>query len=201
MIVTEKKQFDEVLKGVGNAQSVFIVACGSCATKTCTADEKSVAAMKELLEKSGKKVTGSATLESGCDIRIAKRDLSKNEAFSASEAVVILACGAGSQAVEKITDKLIVPALNSKFIGTTERIGIYQKFCGACGVSCLLVETEGICPKARCAKSLVNGPCGGFINGKCETDQTKDCAWVLIFEKLKKNNKLDKFLKQYIKPQ
>jgi len=200
MIVTEKKQQDEVLKGLGETQSVFIVACGSCAAKTGTADEKSVAEMKEFLERNGKKVTGSFTLESSCDIRIAKKDLSKNEAFNNAQAVVMLSCGAGSQAVEKITDKLIVPALNSKYIGTTERIGHYQKFCGACGVSCILVETEGICPKARCAKSLVNGPCGGFVNGKCETDQTKDCAWALIYEKLKKNGKTNKFLKQYIEP-
>jgi hypothetical protein len=51
-----------------------------------------------------------------------------------------------------------------------------------------------------CAKGFVNGPCGGFVNGKCETDKTKDCFWVLIYKKLKSNGKLGEFLNHYVEP-
>jgi hypothetical protein len=155
--------------------------------------------MKEFLEKNGKRVLGSAILDSACDMRLAKRDLAKNQAFQEASAIVMLSCGAGNQSVEQISGKNVVPALDSKYVGSTERIGVYRQFCSICG-TCMLVETEGICPRTRCAKGLLNGPCGSFVNGKCETDQTKDCVWVLIFEKLKKSGKLQKFQDSYIKP-
>ena len=199
MIITELKPLEEILNGLQEAESLFIVGCGSCATKCGTGDEKAVASMKETLEKNGKKVLGSFILDTACDMRLVKRDLMKNEQFLQADAIVMLACGAGSQAVAKVSEKTIIPALNSNFIGSTERIGIYKNFCSICG-NCILIETQGICPRTRCPKGLVNGPCGGFVDGKCETDQTKDCAWVLIYEKLKKNGKLEKFLTQYIPP-
>ncbi|MCL2389990.1 MAG: methylenetetrahydrofolate reductase C-terminal domain-containing protein [Endomicrobia bacterium] len=199
MIITVKKPLDEILKSVSGANTLFIVSCGSCAAKCGTGDQKAVSELKEFLEKNGKTVLGNTELESACDMRLAKKDLLKNECFQKADAVIMLSCGAGSQSVEKISEKVIIPALNSRYVGSTERIGVYKKFCGICG-ECILIETQGICPRTRCPKSLVNGPCGGFVNGKCETDQTKDCAWVLIYEKLKKNGKLDKFLKQYIQP-
>jgi len=43
-----------------------------------------------------------------------------------------------------------------------------------------------------CAKSLVNGPCGGYKDGKCETSRERDCAWVKIYERLSKQGKLDR---------
>ena len=53
---------------------------------------------------------------------------------------------------------------------------------------CVLAETGGICPVVRCSKSLMNGPCGGSHEGKCEvTGPNKeeiDCAWQLIHDKL-----------------
>ncbi|AKL98594.1 methylenetetrahydrofolate reductase C-terminal domain-containing protein [Endomicrobium proavitum] len=199
MIITEKKQQAEILESVGGATTIFIVGCGSCASKCATGDQKAIDNIKALLEKNNKKVLGSFILDSACDMRLAKKDLIKNDAFNKADAVLTLTCGAGSQSVEKVSKKIIIPALNSDYVGSTERIGVYQKFCSICG-SCILVETQGICPRTRCPKSLVNGPCGGFVNGKCETDQTKDCAWVLIFEKLKQNGKLEKFLNNYIEP-
>ncbi|MCL2143945.1 MAG: methylenetetrahydrofolate reductase C-terminal domain-containing protein [Endomicrobia bacterium] len=199
MIITSKKTSEEILNKLEGRQTVFIVGCGSCASKCGTGDEKAVAEMKDFLEKNGKTVSGSMILDSACDMRLAKRNLLKDELFLSASIIVMLSCGAGSQSVGKVSGKIIVPALESKFVGSTERIGIYHQFCSICG-TCILSETEGICPRTRCAKGLVNGPCGGFVNGKCETDQTKDCVWVLIFEKLKNNGKLDKFLDSYIKP-
>ena len=196
MIITEKKRDEEILKNLKNAESVFIVGCGGCASKCGTGDAKAADLMAAFLNGSGKKVLGSVIVDFACDIRLAKKDLLKNESFIKAQAVVMLSCGAGSQSVEKVTEKTIVPALESKYIGSTERIGVYKQFCSICG-TCILAETEGICPKTRCAKGLVNGPCGGFVEGKCEVDSSKDCAWVLIFEKLKKKGKEREFFGSY----
>jgi ferredoxin len=199
MIITKKKSSDEILKSVENAEYIFIVGCGGCASKCATGDLKAVEEMRRFFEENGKIVLGSAIIDTACDMRLAKKDLLKNDGFKKADAVITLSCGAGSQAVEAVSEKAVIPALNSGYIGVTERIGIYKKFCTTCG-SCILDRTQSICPRTRCPKGLVNGPCGGFVNGKCETDQTKDCAWVLIYEKLKKLGKLESFLKQYIKP-
>jgi hypothetical protein len=193
MIVTSKKTNEEILDALSDAQTVFIAGCGSCAYKCSNSDEKAVSALKEFLEQNGKTVLGALNIDSACDMRLVKRDLLKNEAFKNADAVLALSCGAGVQSIETSSQKMIIPALNSSYIGTAERIGVYKKFCSVCG-SCVLALTGGICPKTRCAKGLVNGPCGGFINGKCETDQNKDCAWVLIYEKLKKTGKLRQFV-------
>jgi len=59
--------------------------------------------------------------------------------------------------------------------------------------------TGGICPVARCAKGLLNGACGGSSNDKCESDPEKDCAWCLIYKRLKKLGRLD-VLKEFRPP-
>ncbi|MDR2192249.1 MAG: methylenetetrahydrofolate reductase C-terminal domain-containing protein [Endomicrobium sp.] len=199
MIVTSKKTNEEILAALGDAKTAFIAGCGSCAYKCSNSDEKSVLAVKDFLEQNGITVLGAANIDSACDMRLVKRDLLRNENFKNADAVLVLSCGAGVQSIESASQKVVIPALNSSYIGTTEKIGVYKKFCSACG-TCVLGLTGGICPKTRCAKSLVNGPCGGFVNGKCETDQNKDCAWVLIYEKLKKTGKLQQFLTFYCEP-
>jgi hypothetical protein len=199
MIVTSKKTNEEILDALGQSKTVFIAGCGSCAYKCSNSDEKAVSALKEFLERNGKIVSGSLNVDSACDMRLVKRDLLKNEAFKNADAVLTLSCGAGVQSVETVSQKNVIPGLNSSYIGSTEKIGVYKKFCSVCG-TCVLALTGGICPRTRCAKGLINGPCGGFVNGKCETGQNKDCAWVLIYEKLKKNGKLLQFLNSYSAP-
>jgi hypothetical protein len=102
-----------------------------------------------------------------------------------------MACGAGVQFTAEIFDTTrIIPALNTRFIGVTLAEGTWSERCRACG-SCVLGEYGGICPMTICAKGLISGPCGGSKNGKCEAGQDKDCAWVLIYNRLKKQNRLD----------
>jgi hypothetical protein len=63
--------------------------------------------------------------------------------------------------------------------------------CLGCG-DCVLDLTAGICPRTRCSKGLMNGPCGGSENGKCEVDpENLDCGWNLIYQRLKSLNRLD----------
>jgi len=67
--------------------------------------------------------------------------------------------------------------------------------CFLCGSECSVEITGGVCPVIRCRKSSVNGPCGGCMDGLCETGDGEDCAWQLIYEVLKENNKLDNMQK------
>jgi hypothetical protein len=77
------------------------------------------------------------------------------------------------------------------FLGQVERVGIFNEYCRMCG-DCVLGSTGGICPITKCAKSLVNGPCGGQKNGKCEVNPNNDCAWIMIYNRLKEIGQLDK---------
>src|SRR5690606_37463343 len=113
-------------------------------------------------------------------------DLLKNIQASESDALLVLACGAGVQSIGRVIEKPLIAALDPVFIGTVERLGVFHEYCSVCG-NCVLDRTEGLCPVTRCAKSLMNGPCGGAVNGKCEVDFESDCVWALIYEKKKKN--------------
>ena len=62
--------------------------------------------------------------------------------------------------------------------------GLWTERCQGCG-QCILARTGGICPVSRCAKRVMNGPCGGSSDGKCEIDKELICAWQLIVERLK----------------
>jgi ferredoxin len=189
MIITISKPLDDILRNLNGRKKVFIAGCAACATKCQTGGVEAVNAIAAELSARGYTVTGTAILDTPCDIRIAKRDIHRSPSAQAADSILVLACGAGAQAIEAAIDKPIIPGLTPVFVGTTERIGQYQEFCSVCG-DCMLEVTGGICPVTRCAKGLVNGPCGGVIDGKCETDPTRDCAWVLIFEKLKKTGTL-----------
>ena len=107
------------------------------------------------------------------------------------EIILSMACGAGIQYVaEKYRTKPVFPAVNTSFLGVTLEQGVWSERCQGCG-TCILDQTGGICPIARCAKSLLNGPCGGSSNGKCEVDKELDCGWQLIIDRLKELNQLD----------
>ena len=108
------------------------------------------------------------------------------------DAVLSLGCGAGVQMVADLLEpETVLPGVNTRFIGITLEEGSWAERCRACGI-CVLGDTGGICPIALCSKSLLNGPCGGAQNGKCETSKDRDCAWILIVNRLAKQGKLDK---------
>jgi hypothetical protein len=193
LIITRQKPPEKIDEMVAPYGSVFIVGCGTCATGCGTGGEEQVKAMAQRL---GSRAIGWAVVESPCDARINRRDLAARKGeLEGADAVLCMACGAGAQAVAEYADKAIIPALDTLFIGKTERLGRYFERCRACA-DCILLETGGVCPTVRCSKGLINGPCGGQVKGKCEVgDYKNDCAWVLIFNSLKRQNRLDVFRK------
>ena len=109
--------------------------------------------------------------------------------------ILSLACGVGVQYLAEILEpQEVKPGVNTSFLGANEAEGEWGERCKACG-NCVLAETGGICPITICAKSLVNGPCGGTNDGKCEVSSEKDCAWTIIYNRLEKQGKLDNIRK------
>jgi hypothetical protein len=148
--------------------------------------------MKEKLEAAGKTVTGYSVFDTAClrgEVRQQGKD-HKTE-MDAADALLVLACGTGTQTVGDTLGYRAHPGTDSLFVGEVQYLGKYVEKCSTCG-ECVLETTEGICPVTRCAKGLLNGPCGGSKNGKCEVDPEKDCAWVLIYNRLRERGKLDK---------
>lgn len=193
MIITKQKDFKEILRYLEGQNKVFLVGCGECSTTCKTGGEAEVVAIKDALEKSGKIVTGYCIPSAPCVAAQAKLALAKNKKLiDASDAILVLACGLGIQSVKDNLrgDKPIHVVCDTLFMGAVDGSGAFLERCSACG-DCVLEATGMICPITRCPKSLLNGPCGGQNKGKCEVDKEKDCAWILIYNELKKQGRLD----------
>ncbi|PLX99754.1 MAG: 5,10-methylenetetrahydrofolate reductase [Desulfuromonas sp.] len=185
MIISEQKSRDAILACLQDKQQLFLIGCAACATACKSGGEEQVFEMQEWLEAEGKQVTGSVIIEEACHIARAGRDLRTHKSqVDDADALVVLACGAGIQSISSNSPKRVIGALNSLFLGNVRRFGQFEEKCSLCG-DCILNETAGICPVTTCAKGLLNGPCGGMEDGKCEADRDNDCAWVLIYERLK----------------
>ncbi len=184
MIVTEQKPDREVLEAVQKYRRVFIIGCGSCATASRTGGEEECRSWTEKLRENGKEPSGYSIPQETCHVLLMKSTIRQSAEASSSDAFLVLACGAGVQAVSAASDRPVVAGLNSMFLGTTERVGEFLKYCSLCG-NCVLSRTAGICPVTRCPKGLLNGPCGGMVDGRCEVDRTAACVWVAIYDRLK----------------
>ena len=192
---------EEILGCLLGKENIFLIGCSQCATACHTGGETEIAAMKENLEKAGKTVTGSLIGHEDCHILDIKRELRQHkEEVGKTDALLVMSCGAGAQSVvANSPDKEVFTANDTIFLGNIRRTGmIFEENCSICG-ECVINETGGICPVTNCAKGLLNGPCGGVNNGKCEVDQEKDCAWVLIYQRLERLGKLDD-MKEILEP-
>jgi hypothetical protein len=123
-------------------------------------------------------------------VLVANRLAREMDNIQKSDSILALTCGIGVQAVAKIVDKVVHPSANTVSLGGLQGLWPSEERCLTCG-DCVLDYTGGICPIAFCAKGLLNGPCGGARDGKCEVDPEKDCGWQLIYERLKKVGQLD----------
>lgn len=182
MIITQKKPVEELLAMLEGVTKVAIVGCAQCAAACQTGGEKEVQEMKALLEEHGMEVVGAVLPDECCHKLLVKRDL-KALRDAGAQAVVGMSCGDGVQTVADNIQLPVYPANNTMFLGQVERVGMFNEYCKMCG-DCVLGSTGGVCPITKCAKSLVNGPCGGQKNGKCEVNPDNDCAWILIYNRL-----------------
>jgi ferredoxin len=216
MIVGEQKPLSEIVGFLGDAREVLVAGCGTCVTVCLAGGEKeaqllaSALRMASRLDGATRRVTD-VTAQRQCEWEYLNGIA---EHVRRADAVVSLACGIGVQAmVRHFPDAWVVPGLNTTFLGLPEEQGIWTEQCQACG-NCMLGQTGGICPIARCSKQVQNGPCGGSENGLCEVKRVKrengvpvmktdargrqvpvtedvECAWHLIHERLKRLGRLD----------
>jgi len=187
VIATKAKDFEELLNRLSEAASIYIVGCGDCATVLQTGGEYEVAEMKTKLEEAGKTVTGTVVPDVTCQVLDIKRLLrGDKEAIESADGILVMACGAGVQAVaEIIDDREVFAALDTTFAADKFRGGEFYEWCSLCG-ECIVDQYGGVCPVTRCPKGQLNGPCGGADKGKCEVDTERDCVWTLIYNRLDK---------------
>ena len=182
MIITQKKPIEELMAMLGNAKKIALIGCGSCATACATGGEKEIAELKAYLESHGKQVVATG-MSDYCCMNMMTRNVVKKLNAAKPDAIIGMSCGDGVQVVAKHADCVVYPSNNTMFLGESIKLGLFEEACHLCG-NCVLGQTGGICPISRCAKSLVNGPCGGSRNGKCEVNPENPCAWIEIYNKL-----------------
>jgi len=195
MIVADKKPIEEIIDYVKNFKKILIAGCNECVTVCEAGGKKEVGIMASALRmyfmNEGKKVDiEEVTLERQCDHEYLEEIRDRIDQY---DAVLSLACGVGVQFMaEKYFSTPVFPGVNTCFMGAAEERGVWSERCQGCG-QCVLGKTAGICPISRCAKRLLNGPCGGSTNGKCEISKDLDCAWQLIIDRLKELDKFDDY--------
>ncbi|MFH1113440.1 MAG: methylenetetrahydrofolate reductase C-terminal domain-containing protein [Pseudomonadota bacterium] len=193
MIVAKPKEFTEIRDMVRGYSKVLVAGCGTCVAVCLAGGEKEAGILAARLQlaagqEGGEFQASAATVERQCDREFLR--LFRDHVEEA-DAVVSLACGAGIQFLAQMyPDTPVFPGVDTSFIGVAEGAGVWTERCRSCN-QCYLGLTGGICPVTMCAKSLLNGPCGGPRRGKCETDPERDCAWVQIIERLERQSRLD----------
>ena len=199
MIVASSKPLDEVFRFIEGCKKVLVLGCGECVTVCQTGGEKEVAVLAQALRlkarTEGKAIEfAENTVRRQCDLEFIQPIL---EDLDGADAILSIACGVGVNYIsDQGPDIPVYPGVDTTFMGATLEHGVWAERCAGCG-KCMLDLTGGICPIARCAKTILNGPCGGTNNGKCEIstpDNDVDCAWYLIIERAKKLGTLDKLL-------
>jgi ferredoxin len=199
MITAERKPIDEIRAMIAPYERVLVLGCGSCVAECAAGGEKETAVLASTLRMANKMegkevVIKEKTLDRQCvkDFVILLDDI-----VDQYDAILSLGCGAGVQAVAEMFSEIpVLPALNTEFLGETRDQGIWVENCLGCG-DCMLDDFGGVCPLARCSKQLLNGPCGGSREGKCEINPEVPCAWQAIIDRLERFGSLDRLEQIY----
>jgi len=207
MIVGEQKPLEEIRALIEPYHRILILGCGTCTTICFAGGEREVSILASKL-RLAERISGKSerqfieyTVRRQCEWEYLDEVADKIKEVNA---VLSLACGVGVQAIaEHFPENSALPGLNTMFMGMPVETGVQIEKCIGCG-DCLLGRTAGVCPLTACPKGLVNGSCGGYHDGKCEVDPKRDCAWVQIYQRLKKMGRLDELyapqpLKDYSK--
>jgi ferredoxin len=195
MIVGKQKPVEEIIEEIKDHEKILVVGCNECVTVCEAGGKKEVAVLSSALRmyfmNQGKDIKiDEVTLERQCDHEYLEEIRSDIDQY---DAAISLACGVGVQFLaEKYIRTPFYPGLDTCFMGVTEERGVWSERCQGCG-QCILARTAGICPISRCAKRLLNGPCGGSTAGKCEISSDLDCAWQLIIDRLQELGRLDDY--------
>ena len=189
MIVTQLKPLDQIIDKLSGHRTILVAGCGCCTTIYHKGGRPECEELSSKLEEFGFECT-IAVVPRQCSKKLVERSL--KPMIERCDAILSMGCGVGVQIiVEAFPEKPVLPALDTKFVGRYEfERKEFEQLCALCG-NCILAETGGICPIAKCPKGLLNGPCGGQRRGKCEVYRDRDCVWIVIYKRLKALGKLD----------
>ena len=197
MIIAERKPFDEILEMLKPYKHVLVLGCGGCVTVCLTGGEKQAEELASQLRLASAHKGLELKVDYDCITRQCDKEFVENlkESPKKYDCVLSMACGVGVQFMSQLYPEVsFLPAMNTTFYGANTASGVWEEYCHGCG-DCVLAVTDGICPIARCSKNLVNGPCGGTNDGKCEVSPEMDCAWHLIYKRLAEKGRLDELRK------
>lgn len=197
MIVGEQKSLDEIWDMVKEHKQLTVFGCNTCVAVCHQGGNKEAGILASLLRMHATQIgVDIEIVDSGIERQCEHEFFESAEALiQKSEAVLSLACGIGVQFMATKYESLpVYPALNTTFLGDVIKSGHYTEKCQACG-DCILGLTGGVCPVSRCCKRVMNGPCGGSVDGKCEISKDVDCAWQLVVDRLEALGKLDEYEK------
>ncbi len=200
MIVAEQKSLEEIRRMITPYGRVLILGCGTCVTVCGAGGEREVSLLHSALRvaqvrgENGNQTFLEYTVKRQCDPEFLDLLVDKVEDI---DVILSLGCGIGVQAIaERFPNLPVLPGVNTSFMGMAKEWGIWDERCAACG-DCILEKTAGICPITRCTKGILNGPCAGVKNGKCEANKDMDCAWVLIYKRLENLQQLENIRRYY----
>jgi ferredoxin len=191
MIIAERKPVAEIVEMVADAKRVLVLGCRGCVSVCSAGGEREVEILASLLrlgcKKKGRELkTIEATMVRQCD----REYIDAIDQWDGQyDAIVSMACGVGVNFIANLrpTD-IVYPGVNTGCYGGSTEQGVWTEQCAGCG-NCVLHLTGGLCPVARCAKSLMNGPCGGSQNGVCEINKDIPCIWQSIHDRLQRTGR------------
>ncbi len=199
MIIGDNKPFEEIIEMIKGKTRVLIIACRGCVTICNVGGEKEAGILATMIDiyykKNNIKIDNIDiyTLERQCDPEyIEELTVDKIKNY---DCIISLACGVGVQFMsQNFYNISVYPGINTTFIGGAVEHGVWAEYCQSCG-NCIIHNFGGLCPITRCSKSLMNGPCGGSSNGKCEIDKNIDCVWHMIIERMTKMGRVNELSK------
>lgn len=200
MIVAKQKSLEEIRQMIEGYERILLLGCGTCVAICMAGGDREVAVLASSLRLADKissknRMFREHTVERQCEWEFLD---TIEEQVKEVDAILSLGCGVGVQAISERFPKIaVLPGLNTLSMGMPQEEGVWVERCSGCG-NCILHKTGGVCPITRCAKSLLNGPCGGSVGGKCEIDPDTPCAWQTIYDRLADMGQLDKL--QEIEP-
>jgi len=196
MIIAERRPIPEILENIAPYSRVLVLGCRGCVAVCSAGGDREVAVLAEAIrlarEREGKPIEViERTFIRQCDPEYLEP---LRELLPQVEAVVSLACGVGVNLIADLYPSArVYPGVDTSFYGANVALGEWVEKCRGCG-DCIIDKTAGLCPIARCAKNLLNGPCGGSQGGRCEVRKDMPCVWHMIIERLKERGELDRLL-------
>jgi hypothetical protein len=199
MISLEAREIEEILKGLYPKKQAFFIGCSGWKGICNPGGELQLQRMKRDLELRGLAFTGTLVADGLCNKGLDELSLLRQfRQVLRSEALLVMSCEVGVQALTATSGRMVVPVLRTLSAEGFEGVLGEKEPCRLCG-DCLLDLTGGLCPLYFCPKGLLNGPCQGAYRGRCEVDTQKACVWELIYERLKVQGRLEA-LKHYAAP-